>query len=171
MKSVKKLAELSVLLAAAVLLGYVEALVPLPMPVPGIKLGLANAATLFILYRYGYKEALLVSLIRSFIVTMLMLNFSMLIYSAPAAFFSVTVMALVKRSRAFSIYGVSMAGAAAHVTVQICVAACLYDPEFTWPGLFFVYLPALLAASVPTGCINAFLSGSLIKCTHTSEAA
>ena len=159
----RKVATLGLLLAAAVILGYVEAVLPLPIPIPGIKLGLANCAVLFVLYRYGFKEALLVTLLRTAVIALLFTSLPMLLYSACGALGSILLMALLKKRKAFSIYGLSMAGAAFHNTIQIAIALLVLFSGGTYRTILCVYLPALLLAAIPTGLFNAFLAERLTK--------
>ena len=77
----KKTAVLGMYLAFAMILSYIEVLIPLPIPIPGIKLGLANLAIILILYLYGFKEALLINVVRIILIGLLFTNVSMILYS------------------------------------------------------------------------------------------
>ena len=70
----KKTAVLGMYLAFAMILSYIEVLIPLPIPIPGIKLGLANLAIILILYLYGFKEALLINVVRIILMGLLFTN-------------------------------------------------------------------------------------------------
>ncbi|MCR5251408.1 MAG: Gx transporter family protein [Lachnospiraceae bacterium] len=159
----KRLALLGLLLAAAVLLGYVEAMIPLPIPVPGIKLGLANCLVLFVLFRFGFREALLITLLRTVIVALLFTSLPMLLYSAGGALGSIFLMALLKKGDVFSVYGLSVAGAAVHNGIQIAIALAVLFGDGASHAIVFVYLPLLLLAAVPTGLLNAAFSVLLQK--------
>ena len=63
-RSIRTVAELSIYVALAFIFGYLENLFPIPMPVPGMKLGFANVITVIVLYRRNFRDALLVSLLR-----------------------------------------------------------------------------------------------------------
>ncbi len=114
--------------SVALVLAWLEStLPPIYTAVPGIKMGLPNLVILFVLYRFGVKEAALVSGIRIFIVSILFGNFMTLTYSLSGAFISILLMALMKKTDRFSSVGVSIAGAVAHNLGQILVAIFLFD--------------------------------------------
>lgn len=115
------------LLAFALILGYVEALIPLPFGVPGMKLGLPNLAVLITMYRFGNKEALTVNVARVFLGGFLFGNLSAVLYSLSGALVSFLVMLAIKRLPCFSITGVSVAGGTPINCAQLVVAACGAD--------------------------------------------
>ena len=90
----KRLTNLALLTACALMLSYIESLIPLPFPIPGIKLGLANLASVFALYRLSYKDALLISAVRVLISGFLFTTPVSMIYALSGALFSISVMAL-----------------------------------------------------------------------------
>lgn len=125
-KTSRKLAFLGLCTAVSMILSYVEALLPpIFSAVPGIKLGLANIVVLFILYRYRLIDAVLVSAVRIFAVTLLFGNPVMLAYSAAGASLSIAVMAILKKLDFLSTLGVSVAGAIFHNVGQILMAMAL----------------------------------------------
>lgn len=127
-ESTKKIAVLGVITSVALILAYLEALLPpLWSAVPGIKMGLPNLVIIFVLYRYGFKEAAVVSGLRLFIVAMLFGNVMTLAYSAAGAVLSLTLMAILKKIDRFSTTGISVTGAVAHNLGQILVAVFLFD--------------------------------------------
>ena len=112
--------------SVALLLSYVETLFPpLFAAVPGIKIGLPNVAIIFLLYRFGVKEAAIVSFVRLIIVSMLFGNTMTLAYSVAGAVLSLLTMALLKRMNFLSTVGVSVAGGVSHNIGQILVAMVL----------------------------------------------
>ena len=124
----KKTALLGVITAVALVLAYVEALLPpIFAAVPGVKMGLPNLVIIFVLYRFGFKEALAVSGIRLFTVSLLFGNVMTLAYSAAGALLSLSLMALLRKINKFSTMGVSVAGAVSHNLGQILVAVFLFD--------------------------------------------
>ena len=124
----KKIALLGVITAVALVLAYLEALLPpLWAAVPGVKMGLPNLVIIFVLYRFGLKEAAAVSGIRLFTVSLLFGNVMTLAYSAAGALLSLLLMALLKKINKFSTTGVSVAGAVSHNLGQILVAVFLFD--------------------------------------------
>lgn len=122
----KKIAFLGLCAGVALVLAYVEALLPpLYAAVPGIKLGLPNIAIIFILYRFGLREAAAVSLIRIVAVSLLFGNPMTFAYSVAGAFLSLLVMTVLRKLDLFSIVGVSVAGAVFHNVGQILTAMVL----------------------------------------------
>ena len=124
----KKTAFLGIFTSVALILAYVEAILPPIMTaVPGIKMGLPNLIIVFILYRFGLKDAVIVSGIRLVIVALLFGNFMTFAYSLTGAALSIVLMALLKRSDKFSTVGVSVIGAVAHNLGQVLVAVFLLN--------------------------------------------
>ena len=120
------MAMLGMCASVALLLSYVETLFPpLFAAVPGIKIGLPNVAIIFLLYRFGIKEAAIVSFVRLLIVSMLFGNTMTLAYSVAGAVLSLLTMALLKRMNFLSTVGVSVAGGVSHNIGQILVAMIL----------------------------------------------
>lgn len=120
----KKLANLGLFAAVAIIFGYVESLIPFFAGIPGMKLGLANLAVLFILEKYTWKEAALVSVIRIFIIGFMFGNLFSILYSLAGAALSLTVMTVMKKKSDFSILGISVAGGVSHNIGQLLIA-CL----------------------------------------------
>ena len=148
----KRLARMAMLLALAVIMGYLEALIPVTPAIPGIKLGLANFVIVLVMYLFSIREAALVSALRIILVGFLLSNMSMILYSLAGVVLSLTVMALLKRSRHFSIYGVSMAGGIMHNVGQLLVAGTLMGFQaILW------YVPFLLVAGLLAGLLIGFL--------------
>ncbi len=114
---VHKLALCAVLTALALALSYLENLFPVALliPLPGIKLGLANIVTVFALYYLGAFPALAILAARCLLGAMFAGNASVLIFSIMGGVFAMLIMIALHRIRAFSIYGVSIAGAAGHL--------------------------------------------------------
>ena len=146
-KSVKT-AYLGLLLALAVIFGYIEALIPVPVPIPGIKLGLANLVIAAVLYFYGPFEAITVTVLRVLIIGFLFGNMFSIVYSMSGAAASLIAMALLKRTRAFGIIGVSALGGVVHNVAQV-IAAVLILEGFPWRW----YLPVLMLAGLAAGIL------------------
>ncbi len=124
----KKTAVLGVLTTVALVLSYVEAILPpIYSAVPGIKMGLPNIIIIFMLYKFSIKETAVVSLFRVVIVTMLFGNFMMLAYSLAGAGLSLLIMVVLKKTDRFSTVGVSIAGGVFHNLGQVLVAMLLLD--------------------------------------------
>ena len=159
----KKIALLGILTSVALILSYIEAILP-PVwaAVPGIKMGFPNIVIIFLLYRFGVKEAVDVSFIRIFIVALLFGNVMTLAYSCAGAFLSIVLMAILKKINAFSVVGTSIVGGVAHNLGQIIVAIFLFDT------VQIGYYMAVLAvtgtiAGVFVGLAGAFLLKRLEK--------
>ena len=122
----KKIAVLGLCTAVALILAYVESMLPpLFHAVPGIKIGLPNIMIVFVLYRFGVKEAAGVSLIRMLAVSFLFGNMMALVYSLAGAFLSMLVMVILKKLNFLSVVGVSVAGGVFHNVGQILAAMLL----------------------------------------------
>ncbi|MBQ1186576.1 MAG: Gx transporter family protein [Clostridia bacterium] len=122
----KKITQLSLFCAVAMIMSYIEALIPLPLPF-GIKVGLPNIIIVFILYRFGPKEAAIVSLVRVILVSLLFGNAMTLAYSLAGAFLSIALMTALKATKWFTTIGISVAGGIFHNTGQTIVACLLMN--------------------------------------------
>ncbi|HJC15931.1 MAG TPA: Gx transporter family protein [Candidatus Fusicatenibacter intestinigallinarum] len=144
----KRVAVLGLCAAGAILLGYVESLIPVLFFVPGMKLGLANLAIVITLYFFGPGNAAAVQLVRIVVVGFLFGNLFSIAFSLAGGFFSLAVMCLAKRYGGFTVYGVSVAGGVSHNIGQICVAAVLVENV-----RIVYYLPILLLSGLVTGLL------------------
>lgn len=127
-KDIRRYAVLGLVTAVALVLSYVEAILPpIWSAVPGIKIGLPNIIIIFILYKTGLKDAITVSAIRLFLVALLFGNAMTLIYSVAGAALSLGLMTLCKKVNLFSMVGVSIVGGVAHNLGQILVAMALFE--------------------------------------------
>ena len=153
----KRVALLGILTSVALILSYVEAILPpIWAAVPGIKVGFPNIVIIFLLYRFGVKEAAVVSFVRVFIVALLFGNVMTLAYSCAGALLSIVLMAILKKTDKFSAVGTSIVGGVAHNLGQILVAMFLFDT------VQIGYYMAVLAvtgtlAGVAIGLLGAFL--------------
>ena len=153
----KKLTTLSLCTTFALLLSYVESLIPLSLAIPGIKMGLANVAVLFVLYKIGIKEAFAVSLLRVLLANLLFGTAVTWLYSISGALASLLLMALLKKAK-LSPLGVSVPGAVMHNVAQIFVAVLLLGA-----GAIFAYLPTLILSGTVCGVLIGILSALLVK--------
>ncbi len=129
--------------------------------VPGLKLGLANIVVLFALYKYNFKTAISISLVRVFIVSLIRTGFGLnFFFSLVGAIFSIIVMALVKKTK-LSIVGVSVVGSIFHSIGQVLVGIMMLDNYNV-----IYYLPYLLLFSVPTGIFIGIIAMRLLKYTE-----
>ena len=122
-KETKRQAFLGLSVAIAMILSYVEFLLPpIWSSVPGIKLGLANVLIIFVLFKCGIKDAAMVSFVRLVMSSLLFGSVMTLAYSASGAVLSLAVMYLLKKSGLFSMVGVSIGGGVFHNLGQILMA-------------------------------------------------
>lgn len=158
--SIRKISTLAMLVAAGILMQWIEAFFPVVMVIPGYKLGLANIAGLFALYAYGPKEMAVVTATRVILASLILGTlFSVaFLLSTCGAVLSMSAMVLAKKSRLFSIYGVSTAGAACHAFGQVFAVCLVYQTFFMQ-----LLLPALCALSVISGLCIAWLTALLLE--------
>ena len=165
MKDLKRaIPQMGILLAVAVLAGYIEMIIPADLLIPGVKLGLANSVILFILYRAGFKASLIISILRTVIIAFLFTSPSVLLYSFSAAVVSLIVMTLLRKSGLFSIYGISAAGGIVHNMTQLIIAGVIMlGIGAGFERIIFFYLPILIISGLAAGLFNAFIADILIK--------
>jgi heptaprenyl diphosphate synthase len=158
----KRMVQLAILVAVAGVLHFVESAFPIPFPVPGFKLGFANLVTLFVLAVFGLKDALVVSVVRVTLGTLMTGTlFGMTFLMALAgAFVSCLVMYAAKKwlTPAFSLVGVSIIGAVGHNVAQLCVAMVVLEA----PDLVY-YLPYLTLFAVLAGSLTGLCVVGLMK--------
>ena len=147
----KKIALGGILTALAMIFSYIESMIPIPLPVPGVKLGIANIAIISVLYLLGSGQALLVNLLR---ITLTAVLFNSFLFSMAGGMLSLLVMVILKKSGHFSIVGVSVAGGVFHNVGQITAAVFLMDTT-----AIYYYLPVLLIFGIVTGIIIGLMGG------------
>ena len=154
----KQLALCAVLAALALGLSTLESLFPISLliPLPGVKLGLANIVTVFALYELGALPALAILITRCVLGGLFAGNVSAMLFSLLGGLLAMAVMIALRHCRRLSIYGVSIGGAAAHNIGQMAAAVITLGSTM---GLG--YLPFLLAVSLFTGVLTGFLASLL----------
>lgn len=164
--SVKKTATLAILLCLCSVVGIIESFVAPPIPVPGIKLGLANLVTLFVLYYFDKKSYITIGFLRVVLTALLWggfgLNFIFSFAGWAFSAFAVTVACLLNKN---SIYGISVIGGCFHQMGQMTVAAAVYAQL----GLLY-YLPFLIFAGTVSGLLIAFLTKRVIVALNRSKS-
>lgn len=146
------------LIALAFIFSYIESMFPMPVPVPGVKLGLANLVNVVGLYTVGVTGTAAVSLIRIVLVGFTFSNMFSMIYSLAGGILSLLVMILARKTGAFSKIGVSILGGIFHNVGQLTVAAFV-----TKTAGVFTYFPMLLVAGVVTGAVIGLLGGMIVE--------
>lgn len=154
----KRVTFLGLSIALAMILSFVESQIPALVAIPGIKVGLPNIVMVFLLYRVGWKETVIVSIIRIILVSMLFGNVQMMTFSIAGAVFSLLGMILLKKLSWFSCIAVSVTGAILHNIGQIVAAVF-------WTGTAQIafYLPALLISGTVAGVLIGILAGMMVK--------
>ena len=135
--------------AAALIVSYVEAIIPFSLGLPGIKIGLANIVIVFTLYRFGGKYALAVNVVRIVLAGLLFGSPFSTLYSLAGGLISLCAMLPVKKAGIFSVTGTSMAGGVFHNLGQLLAAACVVQTV-----QIAVYLPVLILSGVAAGIVN-----------------
>ena len=152
----KWVALYGMLISLAFIFSYIEAVIPIPIPVPGVKLGLANLVSIVGLYTVGIKGTIAVSLVRIVLVGFTFGNLSSMIYSLAGGTVSLIFMILLKKTGKFSQVGVSIMGGIGHNIGQLTAAALITETA----GVFY-YLQFLMVAGVIAGAVIGLL-GALV---------
>ena len=150
-----KTAYFGVFTSLALILSYVETLIPISFGIPGIKLGLANLVIVIVLYTYGGKEAFLLSVTRILLSGFLFGNLSMILYSMAGGIFSLAIMVLLRRTGGFSI-----PGGVFHNIGQLLLAMMIVETYQVW-----YYFPVLLVSGLVTGLLIGIVSSEVLKRT------
>ncbi len=155
----KKITLFAILTTVAMILSYVESLLPpISAAIPGIKIGLPNIIILFILYKFSFKSAATVSLLRVILVSLLFGNAMIFLYSVAGAVLSITVMAILKKTDLFSTLGISIAGAVSHNLGQTVVAIILLKTKEIG-----YYMIPLFISGIIAGILVGILGAILLK--------
>ena len=154
----KKIALMGLLTTLALIASYVEVLLPIPIGIPGVKLGLANLVIVWALYTLKPQEALTINVLRIFLVGFLFGSMSMILYSFAGALLSFACMWFAKKTGVFSIYGVSILGGIMHNVGQLIVAMLVLET------LNLVYYgPVLILTGLVTGLLIGIVSAEVLK--------
>ena len=159
----KELTLCAMLAALALALSWIENLFPPLLPLPGVKLGLANIVTVFALYALGGAYAFAILLVRVLLGAMFAGNASALLYSLLGGLSALAAMLVLHRAKRLSVYGVSVGGAAAHNCGQVAAAVLTLGS-----GAALAYLPVLLVVSIFSGALTGLISSLLLRAmAHT----
>lgn len=154
----KRLTTLSALIAVAMILSYIESMIPAFIAVPGVKIGLSNIATVFALYALGWPYAICVSVVRVFLSALLFGNVVSLIYSLAGATLALVTMILLKKANLFSTVGVSVTGAVCHNAGQI-IAACIVMET---AAIAYYIIPLIISGTI-AGIVIGLIAGNLVE--------
>lgn len=154
----KKITVLALAASLAMILSFVESQIPAFVAVPGVKVGLANIAVVFALYKMGWKEAVGISLVRVFFVSIMFGTGVSLFYSLAGAALSLSGMILLKKCGLFSMTVVSITGAVLHNVGQILMACLLLETN-----VIVYYLPFLIVFGIVAGVVVGLVAAVLVR--------
>lgn len=154
----RRLTADAMLLCTAFILSYIEMLVPVPIPIPGIKLGLANSAILFTLYYRGTADAFFVLSGRLLLSALLFGNASSFIFSAAGGLTSFFVMLLFRALMKDRVVIVSISGGIFHNIGQLAAAYVIMSVP-VW-----AYMPYLILGGIAAGTLNGTVVSGLLRC-------
>lgn len=153
-----KAAYFGVFTALALIFSYVETLIPIQVGIPGVKLGLANLVVVVVLYKMGIKEAYTLAVVRVILSGFLFGNLFSIVYSLAGGLLSLTVMVALKRTKTFSLLGISAMGGVFHNVGQLIMATLVLESLSIG-----YYLPVLLISGLVTGILIGIISGEMLK--------
>lgn len=157
MNKSRSIAVFGVLIGVALVLSYVESLLPPLVPIPGIKIGLANIAVIFVLYTKGLKHAAVISIVRVLLAGFLFGSATSMIYALSGAALSLLAMGTLRKLR-FGICAVSVCGGVMHNVGQILAAMLLSQTN-----MLLMYLAILWFTGMASGAVIGLAGGSLVK--------
>ena len=154
----KRIAADGLFLALALVVSYIEVLIPIPVGVPGVKIGLANAVIMVLLFFTTWQRTLLISVVRILLAGFLFGNPMTIVYSLAGGILSLFVMVILRKIRRFSVVGISVGGGVAHNIGQLSVAVLLMEN-----ARIYYYVPVLLITGTIAGIAIGVLTGILIR--------
>ena len=153
-KYIRQITTMGMLVALAMVLGFVETLIPINLGIPGMKLGLATIVVVLALFLFDIKTAVVVSILRIILIAMTFGNMSMMFYSIAGASLSLLSMIAISKIKSFSLISVSIVGGIMHNVGQIICAAFVVRTN----GVF-TYLPVLMIAGLVSGALIGIVAG------------
>lgn len=156
-KYIRQITTMGMLVALAMVLGFVETLIPINLGIPGMKLGLANIVVVIALFLFDIKTAVVVSILRIILIAMTFGNMSMMFYSIAGASLSLLSMIAISKIKSFSLISVSIIGGIMHNVGQIICAAFVVRTN----GVF-TYLPVLMIAGLVSGALIGIVAGLIL---------
>ena len=157
-RKARQVALYGIMIALAMVMSFIESLIPFPFPVPGMKLGLANLVTIAGFYLIGIPGTVCVTILRVVLIGFSFGNPYSMLYGLSGSLISLAVMAAAKKFRWFSAVGISILGGVFHNIGQISFAALIVRT----PGVF-AYLPFLLFSGCAAGMVIGFLGGIMAE--------
>ena len=163
-RGTRELALCGMLAAMALVFSYIESLLPIPYPFPGMRLGFANIAIISALYLYGARDAFIINIIRIILSGLLFGNFNTFVLGFAGGMVSTAVMSLLKKSNKINIVAVSAVGGVCHNITQVIVAMILLST----PTLVFM-TPIFIVLGVITGVVCGAVARLFVK--HVKKVA
>ena len=157
LRGTKRLTAIALLLTAAFILSWLEMILSFPMPLPGIKIGLANLAILFALYYCGAGDAFFVLTGRLILNAVLFGSASSFIFSAAGGLLSFAVMCICKRLFGRHVIYVSISGGVFHNIGQLIAAGLVLSTPL------WAYVPYLILGGIAAGLLNGIIVSRLLK--------
>lgn len=157
-KKVKNIAMCGILTTLAMIFSYIDSLISIPIPVPGVRIGISNIAIITVLYIVGVKEAVIVNILRITLTSILFGNITSFWFSITGGMLSIVIMVLLKKIDTFSMVGVSVAGGVSHNIGQIIAAVLIMETN-----TILYYLPVLLITGTFTGIIIGIVAAMVLK--------
>ena len=154
----KNIAAFGVYVALAMIFSYIELQIPPLVAIPGIKLGLPNVVIIIAMYKFGWKEAIVINVLRVLLVSVLFGTVLSLLYSVAGAILSLFVMIILKKSKIFSTVLVSVFGAISHNIGQITVAIFVLETSE-----LLYYLPVLIITGTISGVLLGLIGATVVK--------
>lgn len=167
--SARSVAKLGLAVAVAFVLSYLEVILPLPVGIPGVKVGLCHIVVVYALYRMRLWETLMITCVRVVLAGVLFGSVASMMYSLAGAVTSLAVMRLLRQVNRwssaskplFSPVGISIAGAVTHNMAQmICAAILMGTSRLVW------YLPVLLLSGCLSGIVIGWIAAFMLSRTH-----
>ena len=160
MNELQRITRIALLTALSLILFILEGFLPLPLPVPGAKLGLAAIVTLIALYLLPARDAALMLTLRIILASVFGGGLAPMIYSLAGGAASFAAMVLLKRYTQLSIVGISAAGGFLHNMAQLLVAAAVLETT-----ALFVYAPVLGIVGIFTGILIGITARGILQKT------
>ena len=158
MNRLQRITRIALLTALSLILFILEGFLPLPLPVPGAKLGLAAIVTLIALYLLPARDAALMLTLRIVLASAFGGGLAPMIYSLAGGVASFAAMVLLKRYTQLSIVGISAAGGFLHNMAQLLVAAAVLETT-----ALFVYAPVLGIVGIFTGILIGITARGILQ--------
>jgi len=154
-----RIALSGILTSLMLVLGLIERQFPLPVGIPGIKLGLANSVLLYGVYMLGIRQTVILMILKTLMGWFIYSNMSAMLYSFAGGALSVLAMVLISRIKGMSVIGASVGGAVCFNIGQVLMAVILLHT----PQLIFSYLPVLMVSGVITGVLTGFVAKLVMR--------